>query len=201
MCHIHWEFSSFCSALFRRVVHDELDDVRQVSVTACRGFHENVQKPMPACIAPAANVAGRGNRIMPCCEIKKGRFLSVLRIRPMHSALFRTRQNIPYAELGIMVIFTANRSRFLRNRRTFFHHTSILKNYLRDTPWLCFQSSSRMDFNSRRRFAVVLGYAILNPLSVSRTMRETIKRAFSLSSAGITNHGACSVLVAFRQSS
>ena len=132
---------------------------------------------------------------------KKGRFLGLSKNRSLFSALSRARQNIHYAELGIRDIFTANRSRFLRNRRTFFHHTSILKNYLRDTPRLCFQSSSRMDFNSRRRFAVVLGYAILNPLSVSRTMRETIKRAFSLSSAGITNHGACSVLVAFRQSS
>ncbi len=64
-----------------------------------------------------------------------------------------------------------------------------------------FASSLRMDCNSSRRFAVVLGLAIFNSLSPSRTMRETINRAFSLSSAGTTNQGASCVLVAFRQSS
>jgi hypothetical protein len=49
-----------------------------------------------------------------------------------------------------------------------------------------FVSSLRIDFNSCRRFAVVLGYAIFSPLSVSRTIWETINRAFSLSSAGTT---------------
>ena len=51
-------------------------------------------------------------------------------------------------------------------------------------------SSLRIDFNSRRRFAVVFGYAILSSLSVSRTIWETINRAFSLSSAGTTYQGA-----------
>ena len=53
-----------------------------------------------------------------------------------------------------------------------------------------FVSSLRIDFNSWRLFGVVLGYAIFRSLSVSRTIRETIKRAFSLSSAGTTYQGA-----------
>jgi hypothetical protein len=53
-----------------------------------------------------------------------------------------------------------------------------------------FVSSLRIDFNSRQRFAVVLGYAIFSPLNASRTIWETINRAFSLSSAGTTYQGA-----------
>ena len=49
--------------------------------------------------------------------------------------------------------------------------------------------------------AVVLGYAILRSSSALRTIWETIKRAFSLSSAGTTYQGAWRVLVAFRQAS
>src|ERR1022692_4353816 len=52
-----------------------------------------------------------------------------------------------------------------------------------------FASNLRIEFNSRRRFAVVLGYAILSSLSASRTIWETINRAFSLSSAGTTYQG------------
>lgn len=51
-------------------------------------------------------------------------------------------------------------------------------------------SSLRMAFNSCRRFSVVLGYAIFSSLSVSRTIWETISRAFSLSSAGTAYQGA-----------
>ncbi len=54
----------------------------------------------------------------------------------------------------------------------------------------CLQSRLRIDLNSRRRFAVVLGYAILSSLSASRTIWETTNRAFSLSSAGTTYQGA-----------
>ena len=51
-------------------------------------------------------------------------------------------------------------------------------------------SNLRMAFNSCRRFAVVLGYARFNSLSLSRTICETINRTFSLSSAGTTYQGA-----------
>jgi hypothetical protein len=51
-------------------------------------------------------------------------------------------------------------------------------------------STLRIAFNSSMRFAVVLGYAIFRPLNVSRTIWETIKRAFSLSSAGTAYQGA-----------
>ena len=53
-----------------------------------------------------------------------------------------------------------------------------------------FANSLRMDSNSRRRLGVVLGYAIFSPLSPSRTIRETINRALSLSSAGTMYQGA-----------
>ena len=55
---------------------------------------------------------------------------------------------------------------------------------------LHFDSCLRIDFNSRQRFGVVLGYAILSALNVSRRIWETINRAFSLSSAGTTYQGA-----------
>jgi len=43
---------------------------------------------------------------MPCVNTQKEAILSIFaRIAPVNSALFRTRQNIPYAELGIMAIF------------------------------------------------------------------------------------------------
>src|SRR5664279_1422880 len=63
------------------------------------------------------------------------------------------------------------------------------------------QSCLRIDFNSLRRFGVVLGYAIFSSLNTSRIILETINLAFSLSSAGTTYQGACWVLVAFRHSS
>lgn len=53
-----------------------------------------------------------------------------------------------------------------------------------------FRSSLRIDFNSCRRFGVVLGYAIFRSSNVSRTIRETISRAFSLSSEGTAYQGA-----------
>ena len=56
-----------------------------------------------------------------------------------------------------------------------------------------------MDFSSRRCFAVVLGYDIFSPLSVSRTIWETTNRACSLSSAGTTYQGVWWVLVASKQ--
>ena len=64
-----------------------------------------------------------------------------------------------------------------------------------DTAWLHsvtnhFTNSLRIDCSSRRRLAVVLGYASLRPLRASRTIPETIKRAFSLSSAGTAYQGA-----------
>ena len=64
-----------------------------------------------------------------------------------------------------------------------------------------FASVLRIDSNSRRRFALVFGYAILSSSNVSRTIWDTIRRAFSLSSAGTTYQGACLVLVAPRHSS
>jgi hypothetical protein len=51
MGRIHWEFSLFCSALFRRAGHDEAGDVRQVPITACQNAHENSQKPVPPSVA------------------------------------------------------------------------------------------------------------------------------------------------------
>ena len=53
-----------------------------------------------------------------------------------------------------------------------------------------FASRVRINCNSRWRFASVLGKLILSPSSVSRTIRDTINRAFSLSSAGTTYQGA-----------
>src|SRR5271156_7182268 len=52
-----------------------------------------------------------------------------------------------------------------------------------------FVSSLRIDFNSCRRFGVVFGYVILRSPSESKTIWETIKRAFSLSSAGTNFQG------------
>jgi hypothetical protein len=57
-----------------------------------------------------------------------------------------------------------------------------------------------MDSNSRRRAAPTSGYDIFSRWSVSSTMHDTTSRAFSLSSAGTTYHGASSVLVAPRHS-
>ena len=51
-------------------------------------------------------------------------------------------------------------------------------------------SCFRIESNSARLFSVVFGYVILRSLSASRTMPETIKRAFCLSSAGTTYQGA-----------
>lgn len=56
-----------------------------------------------------------------------------------------------------------------------------------------------MACNSCRRFPVIFGYAILRSLSVSRTMRDTISRVFTLSSAGTEYQGAFRVLVACQQ--
>src|SRR5208282_5197306 len=64
-----------------------------------------------------------------------------------------------------------------------------------------FASRSRIDSNSCRRSVLVVGLVISSPSSVSRTIRETISRAFSLSSAGTTYQGASRMLVALRHSS
>src|SRR5579859_7037560 len=61
-----------------------------------------------------------------------------------------------------------------------------------------FSSSLRMACNSFFRSSVTSGSFSLRLLSVSRTTCEIISRAFGLSSAGMTNHGACSVLVALK---
>ena len=53
-----------------------------------------------------------------------------------------------------------------------------------------FASRLRMARSSFRRFASDLGYAIRRSLSASRTIWDTINRAFSLSSAGTTYQGA-----------
>ena len=82
MWRIPGELPSFCSALFRRVRHDESGDVREFPIIACHGFHENVRSPTLACLASGANAAGRGSRIMPSCEIKKKRFLGFPKIAP-----------------------------------------------------------------------------------------------------------------------
>jgi thioredoxin 2 len=66
---------------------------------------------------------------------------------------------------------------------------------------LYFANCLRMDCSSARCLAVVLGYAIFSSLSASRTIAETIRRAFSLSSAGTAYQGAWRVLVASRHSS
>jgi hypothetical protein len=42
---------------------------------------------------------------MPSRRNKKGWFFSILKNHPVNSALFGAKRNIPYAELGIMVIF------------------------------------------------------------------------------------------------
>jgi hypothetical protein len=47
--------------------------------------------------------------IMPSRKIKKGRFLNVLKNRPVCSALPSATENNPYAELGIRDIFINNR--------------------------------------------------------------------------------------------
>ena len=57
----------------------------------------------------------------------------------------------------------------------------------------CLQRSLRMDFNSRRRFALIFGYSIFRSPNVSRMIWETINRAFSLSSVGTTCQRACPV--------
>ena len=62
-------------------------------------------------------------------------------------------------------------------------------------------SCLRIDSSSLRRALLVSGYANCIFSKVSRTIRETIKRAFSLSSAGTTYQGVCSVLVALKQAS
>lgn len=64
-----------------------------------------------------------------------------------------------------------------------------------------FQSSLRMACNSLRRFGVVFGYSIFRSWSDSRIIWEMMSRAFSLSSAGTTFHGAVSVLVPVKHSS
>ena len=48
----------------------------------------------------------------------------------------------------------------------------------------------RIAFNSCRWLALILGYVILSSLNASRIIWETINRAFSLSSAGMTYQGA-----------
>jgi hypothetical protein len=53
-----------------------------------------------------------------------------------------------------------------------------------------YASCLRIDFNSRWRFPVVFGYAILSSSNASITILETINRAFSLSSAGTMYQGA-----------
>src|ERR1700730_9914813 len=55
---------------------------------------------------------------------------------------------------------------------------------------------SRIDFSSSRRSALGFGYDILRVSKVSRMIWEMISRAFFLSSAGTTYHGASLVLVA-----
>src|SRR5439155_20554685 len=63
-----------------------------------------------------------------------------------------------------------------------------------------FVSRLRIESNSRRRLALVSGKAILSPSNVSRTIWDTINRAFSLSSAGTTYQGPSRVLVTLRHS-
>lgn len=64
-----------------------------------------------------------------------------------------------------------------------------------------FESSLRINLNSRLRFFVGLGYESLSLRNCSMRILETISLAFSLSSAGIIYQGACFESVAFMQSS
>jgi len=70
------------------------------------------------------------------------------------------------------------------------HETPLL--FFRVAPGGCAHCSSDLAivFSSRLRAAVVAGYAIFSPSSASRTIRETIRRASSLSSAGTMYQGA-----------
>ena len=58
-----------------------------------------------------------------------------------------------------------------------------------------------MDWSSFPRAFEVFGYLSFMPFSVSRITCDMMSRAFSLSSAGITYHGAFRVLVALRHDS
>ena len=64
-----------------------------------------------------------------------------------------------------------------------------------------FASCRRRFFSSRTCFASSCGNSSFKSFNDSQTICEIMSREFSLSSAGTTNHGACSVLVAVRQSS
>jgi len=64
-------------------------------------------------------------------QSKKGQFLGLSKNRSMFSALSRARQNTPYAELGIMVIFMRERkivellNRYIGEKKTRFNDSTV----------------------------------------------------------------------------